>query len=231
MRSGFLLVLSGMVLASAAVIATGCSEDPLNSGAQNLNLTYTPSPSGSGRFDDAEFSISLIQVVPADPEEALLLGNEQLRLRFDPFPADLALATPVTLSHISLSVGTWKVSQIAFSPLTLVDTDIVLPIPPDAECIDSREVINRGSVSPAIPQLFTFTSPQDDLSALTFTLQPGQTDLALTVDVPGLIDDYEAAFACQLQPCTGCPIDPRAVLTSFDNQAFRAALLANISFR
>jgi hypothetical protein len=228
MRSGFLLVLSGLVLVSAAAVATGCSEDPLNSGSQTLNMTYTPSPSGSGRFDTAAFDINLILALPADPEEAALYGTERLRLRFTPFPANLTLVAPVTYSNIALSAGTYNVTSLQVTAPALVDDNIAPP--PYAECIDAREVINRSS-APGVPAAFIFTSPQDDLSALTFTVHPGQTSLALTIDVPGLIEGYENAFTCQLQPCPGCPIDPRAVLTAFNTPAFRAALLANISIR
>ena len=77
--------------------------------------------------------------------------------------------------------------------------------------------------------VFTLRTPQDDLSALAFTLSPGQTHLALTVNVPGLIAGYESAFTCQLVPCPGCPVDPRSVLTAFNTATFKAALLANVS--
>jgi hypothetical protein len=228
MRSSFLLGLSGLALASAAAVAVGCSHDTLNSGSQNLSMTYLPSPSGAGRFDSATFVINKIQALPADPAEAALFGTERLSFRFDPFTANLTLEAPVPFSNISLSVGTYNITLIEFTPPAMIDNNLAPP--PYAECIDGIATINRQS-APGIPQVFQFKNPPDNLSGMSFTLSPGQTSLALTVNVPGLIAGYEAAFTCQYVPCTGCPVDPRPTLTSFSTAAFRAALLANITIK
>jgi hypothetical protein len=224
MRSRVLVTLTVALLASAAVIAIGCSSDPLESGSQGLNMTYTPSPSGSGRFDDASFIITRIQALPADPEEAALYGNERLLFRFNPYTADLTLIQPSPYSSIALSAGTYIVTRIEYSPLALVDTDLAPG--PYQFCIDGVAVIN-GSTPSGIPSTFRFDNPP----SLTFTIQPGQTSLALTVDVPGLIEDYEAAYTCTYVPCPGCPVDPRPTLTAFDQTAYRNALLANITLK
>ena len=226
MRSGFLHMLSGMVLASVAVMAPGCSQDTLNSGSLNLDMAYTPSPSGTGRFDNARFTFVSIEALPADPAEAALYGTERLLFSFSPFIADLTRVTPVTYSNISLSEGTYNVTKLVVTPLDLVDTQLAPP--PYASCIDGIAVIDSNSGNGA-PASFTFNNPP----TLTFTVYPGQTTLALTVNVPGLIAGYEAAFApgCQLVPCPGCPVDPRPTLTTFNSATFRAALLANITIR
>jgi len=228
MRSSFLPALSGLVLASAVAMAVGCSQDTLNSGSQHLNMTYTPSPSGSGRFDSASIKINKLQALPADPAEAALFGTERIIFRFDPFTANLVLDTPVTYSDIALSVGTYRVTLIEFAPPALIDTNLAPP--PYASCIDGIATINAQS-APGIPRTFLFNSPPDNLSGMTFTLSPGQTSLALTVNVPGLIAGYEASFTCAFVPCTGCPVDPKPTLTTFDTQTFKAALLANITIK
>ena len=228
MRSSFLPALSGLVLASAVAMAVGCSQDTLNSGSQHLNMTYTPSPSGSGRFDSASIKINKLQALPADPAEAALFGTERIIFRFDPFTANLVLDTPGAYSNIALSSGTYNVTLIEFTPPSLVDTNLAPP--PYAACMDGIATINRQS-APGIPQVFLFKSPPDNLSGMTFTISPGQTSFALTVNVPGLIAGYQASFTCQYVPCTGCPVDPSPTLTTFSSPAFRAVLLANITIK
>ena len=223
MRSSVLPALIVGLLASAAVMAPGCSSNTLSSSSQDLNMTYTPSPSGSGRFDTASFIVNGIQALPADPQQAALYGTERLLFRFSPFTANLTLDTPVPYSNIALAAGTYNVTRIDFSPLALVD-DNVSTTP--ATCIDGIAVLD-GSQPPGIPSFFQFNNPP----SLTFTIQPGQTSLALTVNVPGLIAGYEASYTCTFFACPGCPVDPRPTLTAFDENAFRAALLANITLK
>jgi len=231
MRSSFLHVLSGLVLASVVVMAGGCNQDTLNSGSQNINMAYTPSPSGAGRFDRASFFFNRIQALPADPAEAALYGTERILFQFDPFKAELTLTAPVTFSNISLSTGAYNVTLIEFTPPALVDTDLAPP--PYASCIDGIATIDAQSVKPpygpVVPATFLFRIPQDNLSGMSFALSPGQTNLALNVNVPGLIQGYQDSFTCQYVPCPGCPVNPKPTLTAFNNATFKAALLANIT--
>lgn len=224
MKSSVLSVLFAILLASAAVMETGCGHDTVDSGSQDLNMTYTPNPWGSGRFDVAEFGVNPIQALPADPAEAAVFGTERLLFRFTPFTANLTLTQDAPFSHIALSAGTYRVTRIEFTPPTLNDNHLAPP--PYTDCIDGVAVIDAQS-APGIPPVFQFDNPP----SLTFTIQPGQTKLALTVDVPDLIAGYEAAFTCQYVPCPGCPIDPRPTLTAFDAVIFRDALLANITLK
>ena len=227
MHSRVFFLLSVVALAALSVIAIGCSENTLVSGSQNLNMTFTPSPSGSGRFDDASFIVNRIQVVPTDASGAAVFGTERLVLKFVPYTADLDSTQPVFYSNISLSAGTYGVTFIEYTPPALVDTNLAPPTP-TTPCIDQVPVINGQSTS-GVPLAFNFTDPP----TLTFTVQPGQTNLALTVNVPGLIAGYQAAFTCSFVPCPGCPVDPRAVLsgTPFNTPVFTAALLANITIK
>jgi hypothetical protein len=218
MRSSVLPALIVMLLASAAVMAPGCNNNTLSGSSQDLNMTYTPSPPDSGRFSVATFIVARIQALPADPQQAALYGSERLLFRFDPFTANLTLDTPVPFANIAIAAGTYNVTRIDFSPPALVDEHLAPP--PYQQCIDGVAVIDDQSV-PGIPSVFQFNNPP----SLSFTVQPGQTSLALTVNVPGLIAGYEAAFTCQYQACPGCPVDPRPTLTAFDQNAFRAALL------
>ena len=226
MKPRLLLLLVGLVMVAAAAVAVGCSEDTLNSGSQDIDMTFTPRPSGAGRFDSASFVINKIQALPADPVEAALYGTERITFRFEPFTANLVLEAPRTYSKISLSAGSYNVTLIEFRPPALVDEGV--PPPPYAQCIDGIATIKAQS-APNIPNQFLFRSPQDNLSGLAFTLSPGQTNLALTVNVPGLIAGYQAAFTCQYEACPGCPVDPAPRLTAFSTPAFRAALLANVT--
>jgi hypothetical protein len=217
-------LLSGLpVIVLASVLAAGCSHETLSSGAQTLNMTYTPSPTGTGRFDRASLIIDRIQVLPADPQEAALYGAERILLKFTPFEANLAATAPVAYSDITLSAGTYVVTRIEFHLVTLVDTDV--PTNP-ATCIDGVAVID-GQQPANVPQVYAFVNP----ASLRFSVQPGQTQLALTIDVPGLIAEYEAAYTCEYQPCPGCPVDPRPTLTAFDQTAYQNALLANITIQ
>jgi len=215
-------------VAAAALVAVGCNQDTLNGGSTDLNFTYTPSPSGAGRFDEGTFRIVKIQALPADPAEAALYGADRILFRFDSFTANLVLETPDPISHISLSPGTYVVTFVEFTPPSLVDNAIAPP--PYANCIDGLESINGQSVT-GMPREFRFTAPANDLSGMTFTLAPGQTSLAVTVNVPGLIAGYQSSFTCQYVACPGCPVDPKPTLTAFSTPSFRAALLANITIK
>jgi hypothetical protein len=218
--------LSVIVLSLVATLAPGCSHDTLQSGSQQLDMNYTPNPTGAGRFARASFIIDKILALPADPNEAALYGANRIILRVSPvstFEADLTATAPVMYSDITLSAGTYVVKQVDYRLLVLVDTNVAAN---PQHCIDGVAVID-GQQPPGIPQLYTFLNPP----SLTFTVQPGQTQLALTVNVPGLIKGYEDAYTCQYVPCTGCPVDPRPTLTAFDETTFRNALLANISIK
>ena len=239
MRSSFLHVLSGMVLASVAVLAAACNHDTLSSGSQNLSMTYTPSPPGVGRFDSVEslFFVNKIQALPADPEQRKLYFdppnglNDRILFRFSPFQAKLALTAPVPYSQIALSAGTYDVTLIEFTPLVLVDPNLAPP--PFVSCIDGISAFDAQSGNPgAVPETFVFNAlgtPPDDLSGLNFTIQTGQTGLSLAVDIPGLIAAYQAAFEPGCVRCQNCALDPRSTLTTFDTEAFRTALLTNIT--
>jgi hypothetical protein len=228
MRSRCLAVVAGLVLVSATLVAVGCSQDTTSSGSQDISMTYTPSPSGSGRFDSASFKINTIKALPADPVEAALFGTDRITFRFTPFQANLVLVTPVPYSHFSLSAGTYIVTEIEFTPPALVDT--ALAPPPYAACVDGVATIDAQSGT-GVPATFNFVTPTTDLSGFTFTVVPGQTSLALTVNVPALIQGYQASFGCQYVPCTGCPVDPKPTLTAFNTATFSAVLLANITIK
>ncbi len=232
MKAGFVHVLSAVVLASVAVLVPGCSQDTLESGSQNLNMAYTPSPPGAGRFDSASFTFEKIEALPADPDEAALYGVERILFSFSPFVADLTTDTAVTYSNIALSPGTYNVTLIKITPPALVDEEVLPPPPPGANCLDWVSTFDAQSPVPPFPEVpssFTFKTPNDNLSGLSFTVQPGQTRLSLKVNVPGLIGGYEQAFSSGCRLCTNCNVDSRSTLTTFNTPAYRAAVLANIT--
>ena len=225
MHSRLLFLLSVLVLAMLSIVAIGCSDNSLESGSQNISMTYTPSPSGSGRFDDAKFIVNTIEVVPTDANGVEVYEGKRLVLKYSSFSADLTSTQPVFFSNIALSAGPYAVTSIEYTPPALVDTNLA---PNPATCMDGIEVFDESRTT-GVPETFTFTDPP----TLTFTIQPGQTSLALTIDVPGLIAGYQAAFTCSFVPCPGCPVDPRPTLsgTPFNTPVFEAALLANITIK
>jgi len=221
MRSSVRQVLSVIVLASVAVATFGCSHATLDSGTQALNMTYTPSPAGAGRYNRATFDVNKIHAIPVDPAAAEIFGSEALLFRFDVFTADLTLQNAFPFSNIALAAGTYNVRLIEFTPPSLVDTDPLPSNPPT--CIEGVATLNRQSVTPEIVEKFDFVDPP----SLTFTVSPGQTTLALTINVPGLITGYENSFTCQ----TGCGAGGTNCVTAFSEANFRAALLANVTLK
>jgi hypothetical protein len=211
MRSAVRLAL--LVVAFGSIVGpTGCSHDTITSGANGLSMTYTPSPAGSGRYERASFIINRLQALPADPALAAVFGPERIQFRFNPFTADLTQTEQVAFAQIALSSGTYVVTELEVTPLALVDTNI--PQNPQT-CIEGLSAID-GSQPAGIPKTFAIANPPN----LTFTVHPGQTTLALTVNVPDLIAGYEAAYTCQL----GCGPGGTPCLTAFNQAAFIAAL-------
>ena len=235
MRAGIRHVLGVVALTQLALVAAGCSHDTLSGGSQDLTVTFTPSPPGAGRYtgfglDKATFEIKKLLVLPADPVTAKLYEDDgkTLSFRFQPFdpnnhPHLLEETTESEFAQIALSSGTYRVKTLEVTPLELTD-DNVSPTP--ASCIEGIAVINRTSVNPNIADVLSvgFPNPADTPANLTFTIRPGQTKLALKVNVPGLIAGYEASFTCQPNCFLGFPC-----LTAFSEPSFEAALLANIS--
>lgn len=218
MSSRFRQALSVVLLVSGIFLAAGCSSDTVNSGSQDLTVAVTPNPAGTGRYEEASVIVNKIQVLPADPATAALYGGDALILFFSPTDVDLATSTDEFISHISLSPGTYNVSFLEITPVVLVD-DNVSPTP--VTCMEGIEVID-GTRPPGIPSTFGFASPP----SLTFTVHPGQTKLALKINIPGLIAGYEGSYTCTL----GCGPGGSPCLTGFSEPAYRAALLANMQF-
>jgi hypothetical protein len=205
------------IIVLIAVASTGCDHGTISSGTAGLHMTYSPNPSGAGRYDEAEFTIRKILALPADPAAAALYGTERLEFRFSTFEVDLASTQDVAFADIALPAGTYNITQIILTPPALIDQAL------DAytDCIDGVQVLNAAS--PGVPDLLTFNYPAT--SNLSFTVSPGQTRLALTVNVPGLIQGYESAFTCQV----GCGSGGTNCVTGFDTAAFNTALFDNVS--
>jgi hypothetical protein len=223
--------LSFILLVSVAAAGSGCSQDTVNGGSQGLNVVVRPNPAGAGRFERASMLINKIQFLPADPATAALYGSERLLMKFTPYDAQLAATQDQLFSNVSISAGTYRVTYLEVAPLVLVDEDLAPP--PYATCIDGLAIIDGSTPCtpdpqhpnvcvPDVPTAFGFNDPPN----LSFTIQPGQTTLALKVNIPGLIAGYQSMYTCTL----GCGTGGAPCLTAFNEATYRAAVLANISF-
>jgi hypothetical protein len=222
MRSRKRLAIFLLAIFPAIAVAVGCSHTDLEEGTQALSIDLTPSPGGAGRYERAQFTIKTIEAIPTDPNTGSIYGaSDTLLFNFDHnYIADLTLANPSHYSSIALSTGGYRIVNLIISPPNLIDTDDLPPNPPT--CIEGIAVLQGGS-APGMPTEFVFTNPPE----LTFTISPGQSVLPIRVNVPGLVAGYENAFTCQL----GCGPGGSPCLTAFDQAAFRAAFLANVSFQ
>lgn len=218
MSSRFRQAVSVVLLASGIFAAAGCNSDTATGGAQDLTVAVTPNPAGSGRFEEASVIINKILVLPDDPATAALYGGDALTMFFFPTGVDLATSADEFISSISLAPGTYRVSFMEIAPLVLVDENVS---PTPATCIDGVSVIDRTR-APGVPLVVGFNDPP----SLAFAVQPGQTQLRLKINIPGLITGYEDSFTCAL----GCGPGGSPCLTGFSEPAFRAAVIANLQF-
>ena len=213
-------LVTGAVLAAA--LLSGCSStNDLSSGTEGLTVKYTPNPSGAGRYERGSTAITRIRFLPNDPATAAIYGNTPLSMRFDPFTIDLTQTTAQTFANLALANGEYKVTLFELSTPSLVDQNVSAT---PATCIEGIGQLPSG---PAVgqmpnPPVFTLINP----AGMIFTIHPGQTKLALTLDVPGLIGDYESAFTCNPDCGGGAPC-----LTSFDPAAFSAAIPTRITLQ
>ena len=212
------LILILVVAGSITLGTTACKNDTLGSGTERIVVNYIQSPTGAGRYTAGVYEIKEIKVLPTNPETAQIYGNQQLTLRFSTqnFRPDLVKSNFLQYSTVALSDGTYQVTSFKVEHPNLVEDP--LDPPPYPTCIDGVQVLNAVSVGGA-PDV-TLVNPY------TFTIHPGQTTLSIKVNVPGFIAAYEAAFTCH----TGCGSGgSNCVVSPFDENAFRAAVLANFS--
>jgi len=224
MTSRWTQVLAVTAILGAAFASAGCDSNTVTSGTAALSVRYVPSPAGAERFsggtnDFASLSIIKIAFEPSDPELVPLLGGETLSMRFSNFVADLSSPDPAEFAAIAIPPGTYRITEFTFRPPQLQDGE------PDAgalACVDRVSSIPSGPAAIEVPTQITL----DANDGYVFTVSPGQTRLDIVVDVPGLIDAYEASFTCEDSCGGGGPC-----LTTFDADAFRAAFLAHVTFQ
>ncbi len=215
-RAGFVLTTAALCAALGA--GTGCNQNTLTGSTANLIVNYTQNPAGAGRFERGSFTVNKILALPADPQAASVFGNERLLFFFGTFNADLTLSQSVQMSHIALSPGTYQVTYFEFTPPALVDTNV--PANPPS-CIEGIAAIDSGPTF--VPDIIKFTNPP----TMTFTVHPGQTTLSMNINVPALVNGYEASFTC----AQGCGPGGGPCVTAFDEANFRAVFLANVTFQ
>lgn len=204
----------------AAALLAGCSKtSDLSSGTEGLVVKYTPNPTGAGRYSRAGTSITRIRFLPNDPNTARIYGNTPMSMRFDPFVIDLTQATVQTYANIALAVGDYKITLFELTSPALFDSNVSGS---PATCIAGVSTVPSGPAASQVPAVFTLNNP----AGMTFSIRPGQTKLAMTLDVPGLIGDYEGAFTCNPDCGGGSPC-----LTSFDVPTFSAAIPNRFKFQ
>ena len=214
-------VRRGCVAALAVAVVCGipgCSHDTLTSSTAGLAVTYLPSPSGAGRFEQGTIGITSVNFVPADPALAALTPGNDLTLGAG-ITEDVTSSTPKTLARVALSPGTYKVTQIKFvPPQSLLDEN---PDPNAPNCTQKVGAVpGIGPASGQVPGQYVF----DESDGYQFTVRPGQTKLNLRVDMPTMISGFEGAFTCQDDCGNGTPC-----LTTFDAAKFRTVLLNTVS--
>jgi len=218
MRIGTRAVMSILAMTVVGAFAPSCSNSTLESGSEGLVVTFAPNPSGTGRFDSASFNVNAVFFLPADPDAASVYGGRPLSLTFSPLVLDLTQTQSVAYSQIALAAGTYRVTQISFTSPQLIDTD---PTPAPATCIDGVNAVPSGPAAGQVPPNVSF----DSSAGFTFTVNPGQTTLAIFVNVPGLIAEFEDGFTC-VPDCGG----GQPCLTGFDTTNYPDVFLNNVSF-
>lgn len=207
------------MLAAVSLLATNCSDSDLQSGSQALAVKYTPSPSGSGRFERGSFGFVGLQILPDDPATASIYGTNQLSLFFNAYTADITATTPQTFSQVALPPGNYRVTRLRISSPSMVDENVS---PTPATCIEGVAAVPSGPAAGQVPSTIEFVNPP----SLAFTIHPGQTTFSITVDVPRLVSEFQAAFTCEPDCFAGQPC-----LIGFDEAAYRNTMLAVISIQ
>jgi hypothetical protein len=231
MTSRARLVQSFVFVASIALGTSACNQSKLESGTQGLAVAFAPDPSGAerlngGSFEVGNFDIVKLQALPVDPAAAAVYGSESLIFRLQRVTEDLTKAEPVAFSQIALPTGSYYVTRLEITHPALIDYDVPTPpVPTDpAHCMAGVTVVNTEGLGALQTVVF------DQTSNITFTVSQGQSKLAIKLNVPAFIKAYEASFTCQVGCGTNDPT--RNCLTApFDETAFRAAVLANLTIQ
>lgn len=202
--------IGALCLVAGLLGVSGCSHDTLQSATVGLAVTYTPSVTGTGRYEHGTFGIFNIRVVPADPaRRALIPSNLSLNATMN---IDLTSTATKSFTQVALTPGLYNVVAISFNPPVLTDDN---PPAVPATCIEGVAVVPSDPATSQVP----FSIDYSEADGFTVDVQPGKTTIDFRVDVPALIAGYEAAFTCQAS-CNG----GGACLTAFDTNAFRTAL-------
>src|SRR5262245_24938040 len=222
MTSRMIRLLAAGAIGAASLVSVGCGSDPVETSTASFSLRFVPSPSGAGRFGDAQndsavFNILSISFRPVDPELDALLGPQPYPMFFSVYNADLARTDPDEAARMALVPGTHKITAMEYRPprFEVPDASQAAPV-----CIDRIAAIPSGGGFPP----FKYTLDEND--GLGFTVSPGQTHVDMVVDVPGLIAAYSAAFTCNDNCGFGV-----SCLTAYDSDAGRAAFVEHFSFQ
>ena len=203
--------IGGLCVVAGLLGVSGCSHDTLKTATVGLAITYTPSVTGTGRYEHGTFGITDVRLVPADPARRSLIDPNNLSLNAT-MNIDLTSTATASLTHVALTPGVYNVVSITFNPPVLTDDN---PPAVPATCLEGVAVLPGPPLVP--PPLPPITFGEAD--GYTIDVVPGKTTIDFRVDVPALIAGYEAAFTCQ-PSCNG----DGACVTAFDQNAFRTVL-------
>jgi hypothetical protein len=235
MSSRARLVQSVVVVASIALGTSACKHTKLDSGVQGLAVVFKPDPTPMDRlnppgvFEQGKFDIVKFQALPVDPEAAAIYGGASLILKLDRVTEDLTKGT-VPFSEIALPAGTYRVTRLEITHPNFIDENIPQPVPTDpAHCMAGVTAVNAENVGAS--QRVVFGDPPDGGGEhITFTVSPGQSSMAITLNVPAFTKAYEAAFTCQVGCGTNDP-NNNCLVPPFNEAAFKANVLANLTIQ
>jgi len=216
MTSRFVRACVAVATVGVAFGLPSCSHDTLTSSTAGLAVTFVPSPSGTGRFEQASMGLNGVNFVPTDPALAALTPGNSLTLGVG-ITANLTVSQETTLGRVALAPGTYKVTKMTIVPPSLVDEEASNST---GACITKIVSVPSFPAQAQVPDSYVF----DESDGYQFTVRSGQTKLNLKVDVPAMINGFLASFTCQDDCGGGTPC-----LTTYDSDHFRAVLRNTVS--
>jgi len=129
--------IGGLCVVAGLLGVSGCSHDTLKTATVGLAITYTPSVTGTGRYEHGTFGITDVRLVPADPARRSLIDPNNLSLNAT-MNIDLTSTATASFTHVALTPGVYNVVSITFNPPVLTDDN---PPAVPATCLEGVAVL------------------------------------------------------------------------------------------